>query len=186
MSERSSNGSPVEIERVFLLRGLPPLPATAEAHRLEQGYLEPATSRAGEVTHGGDGFSEGRLRRWTDPDGRVTCFHTIKRGHGIVRQEIERTIPEVEFAASWPRTGSRRIEKTRYRVPHDDLVWEIDRFDRPPLVLAEVELPALHHPVAIPDWLDGWIVREISEDPRYRNSELARRLASDEPLPPLA
>ncbi|MGA0418446.1 MAG: hypothetical protein ACO3YY_08150 [Phycisphaerales bacterium] len=172
---------PLEIERVFLLRGLPPLPATAEAHRLEQGYLDLEASSARR-----DPFAEGRLRRWVRPDGEVACFHTVKRGSGVVREEIEREISQAEFAAAWPRTGRRRIEKTRYRVPEGDLVWEVDRFDQVPLVLAEVELPAPDHPVETPAWLDGWIVREISEDPRYRNSELARRIAGGEALPPLA
>lgn len=176
-------GPPLEIERVFLLRGLPPLPPNAEANRLQQGYLDAAS---GEASAGVEAFMEGRLRRWTRPDGSVACFHTVKRGRGIVREEIERTITEAEFEAAWPRTGERRIEKTRYRVREGDLVWEIDRFDRLPLVLAEVELPAADHPLETPPWLDGWIVREISEDPRYRNAELARRLAEGEALPPLA
>lgn len=192
MSGGSDAGSPatsppLEIERVFLLRGMPPLPASAEAHRIEQGYLADEADEADESSRAGAAgvFAEGRLRRWIRPDGRVECFHTVKRGTGVVREEIERAIPEAEFAAAWPGTGSRRIRKTRYRVPENGLTWEIDRFDGIPLVLAEVELPAVDHPVAVPPWLDGWIVREISEDPRYRNSELARRLAADEPLPPL-
>lgn len=183
MSRSAASGDPpLEIERVFLLSGLPPLPPGAEAHRLEQGYLDATSSE----TSGGEEFAEGRLRRWTRPDGSVVCFHTIKRGGGIVREEIERTIDEAEFAAAWPGTGRRRIEKTRYRVSEGGLLWEIDRFDRIPLVLAEVELPAPDHPVEVPAWLAPSIVREISEDPRYRNSELARRIAADEPLPPLA
>ena len=190
MSGGSDAGSPgtsppLEIERVFLLRGMPPLPASAEAHRLEQGYLADEADESSRTGAAGV-FAEGRLRRWIRPDGRVECFHTIKRGTGVVREEIERAIPEAEFDAAWPGTGSRRIRKTRYRVPENDLTWEIDRFDGIHLVLAEVELPAVDHPAPVPSWLEGWIVREISEDPRYRNSELARRLAAGEPLPPLA
>ena len=54
------------------------------------------------------------------------------------------------------------------------------------LVMAEVELPSVECPLSIPSWLEGWIVREVSEDPRYRNSELARRIAAGDALPPLA
>lgn len=183
MTPRPGEGAaaPLEIERVFLLRGLPPLPERAEAHRIEQGYLE-----AGFPTAPPEEFAEGRLRRWTRPDGRVERFHTTKRGSGIVREEIERSIDEAEFARAWPRTGRRRISKTRHRVPEGELIWEVDRFDDLPLVMAEVELPSVEHPLSIPAWLEGWIVREVSEDPRYRNSELARRIAAGEALPPLA
>lgn len=179
---------PLEIERVFLLRGLPPLPDRAEAHRLEQGYLDDPLddSTSSDAGTGESGFREGRVRRWTGPDGVVRCFHTVKRGRGIVREETERIIDEGEFDRAWARTGRRRIAKTRYRIPEGDLVWEVDRFDDLPLVMAEVELPAVDHPVEVPAWMEGWIVREISEDPRYRNSELARGIADGTPLPPLA
>jgi CYTH domain-containing protein len=168
-----------EIERVFLLDRLPDLPAGAEAVRLEQGYLpEPAGDEADD-----DGPVEGRVRRMTGPSlpGPI-CTHTVKTGLGIRRREVEARISEETFERLWPRTDGRRIRKTRHRVPHDrgsgggaDLAWELDPFDDLDLVLAEIELPSEDTPVEPPAWLAERIVREVTDDPAYRNYALAVR-----------
>ena len=44
-----------------------------------------------------------------------------------------------------------------------------------PLVLAECELPSTDAPLDIPDWLAPFIVREVTEEPAFRNAELALR-----------
>ena len=163
----------LEIERVFLLRGMPSLPKSADMIRIEQGYFE---AQAGDSA--GVGAEEGRVRRTVDRDGRRRHFLTRKRGSGLVREEEEREIDEATFERLWRETGYRRIIKDRHRVPEGDLVWEIDRFETPPIVLAEVELPSVDRAVAIPAWLEGWIEREVTEDPAYRNSAIAFRLAS--------
>jgi CYTH domain-containing protein len=64
------------------------------------------------------------------------------------------------------------IEKTRTRVRHDGLVWEVDEFagHLAGLILAEVELDAADQRFATP----GWAGREVTGDPRYQNSALAR------------
>lgn len=162
---------PAEIERVFLLRGHPePMPA-GESWRIEQGYLpSPAT-------HGSDasGILEGRLRRIERPDGTVSHVHTVKRGTGLVREEVEREIDAATFAREWPRTAGRRLAKVRTRVRDGDRVWEVDRFLGLPVVLAECELPSADAPLSVPPWLAPWIDREVTEEPAYRNYELARR-----------
>jgi adenylate cyclase len=65
------------------------------------------------------------------------------------------------------------IEKTRYHVPCDDQLWEIDVFegDNEGLVVAEIELDAPHQSFARPAWLG----REISHELRYYNNMLATR-----------
>lgn len=153
---------PLEIERVFLLSGMPTICAAHEVLKIEQGYL-----------HGADGASEGRLRRTTRSDGSVKHHFTIKRGTGLVREEIEREIDASEFELRWPESQARRIRKHRHKVREGDLVWEIDEFLDFPLVLAEVELPNEAHPVEVPSWLKGCIVREVTFDPQYRNYSLA-------------
>ncbi len=159
---------PAEIERVFLLRAVPdPLP-TGEVWRIEQGYLPPAA--------GTDPTQlEGRLRRVEHADGRVEHVHTLKRGLGLVREETERTIDAATFAREWPRTAGRRLSKIRTRITEGDRIWEIDRFLALPVALAECELPSPDAPLAIPAWLAPFIAREVTEEPAFRNSELARR-----------
>lgn len=167
MSATPSSGGAArpEIERVFLLRGMPPLPPHAETWLIEQGYLPPAET-------GSD--LEGRLRRQVE-GGTTRHLLTRKRGLGLVRSEEEREISPAEFARWWPRTEGRRLRKTRHRVAAGGAIWEIDRFEGLELVLAEVELPDPHAPIEIPPWLAPLVVREVTEDPRYRNFEIARR-----------
>ncbi len=176
-----SSSPPLEIERVFLLRGMPQLPAEHEVCSLEQGYLPEVP----ETAAGSSEFLEGRIRRTTRSDGSTRCHHTIKRGGGIVREEIEREIECGEFERLWPRTEGRRISKVRHRVAEGDVIWEVDRFEGLPLVLAEVELKAVDQALQLPRWLEGWVIREVSEDPRYRNSAIALGLGNHGPLPPL-
>jgi adenylate cyclase len=165
MDERvPSDSTPLEIERKFLLSGMPALPEHAVAHRMEQGYLPE---------------DRGRLRRATGPDGAPVCTLTFKTGVGLVRGEEQRRIPEAEFLQQWPRTEGRRLLKTRYKVEEAGFVWEIDRYDDLDLVLAEVELPAPDTAVTPPDWLRPHIVREVTDDPAYQNYEIALRLASE-------
>ncbi len=160
-----------EIERAYLLDRLPELPAGAEVWRIEQGYLP-------ESLPGDQGIVaplEGRLRRVIMPDDTVCFTHTIKRGKGLVREELERSMTETEFSRHWPRTESRRLSKTRHRITVGELIWEIDDFDQLDIVLAEVELTDVDMKVEIPDWLASHIVREVTDEPEFRNYELALR-----------
>ncbi|NNF45025.1 MAG: hypothetical protein HKO59_02700 [Phycisphaerales bacterium] len=158
-----------EIERTYVLSGVPDLPQHAERLIIEQGYL-PAGMAAGPL-------SEGRLRRATGPGGRVVLTHTIKTGTGLERTEIEQTIDRADFDRVWPSTWGRRIVKTRYRVldreSHPPVTWEIDVFEDRALVLAEVELPTAETVVLPPDWLADHIVRDVTEEVEYRNYVLA-------------
>ena len=169
-----------EIERVYLLRALPtPLPH-GEVWRIDQGYL-PLQSQVIDGNSHGSGAPiaphqlEGRLRRITHSDGSVEHIHTIKSGVGLVRQETERSIDAETFAREWPRTVGRRLEKLRTRITVGDRLWEIDQFTHIPVVLAECELPSIDTPLDIPDWLAPFIVREVTEEPAFRNAELALR-----------
>ena len=155
----------LEIERAWLLRGEPSWPAARSSIRIEQGYLIAPDG----VRHGA------RLRRAVDPSGVVRHTMTRKSGMGLVRHEEEHELDGAEFDELWPQTLGRRLSKIRHVVPHESLRWEIDGFIGIDLWLAEVELPSVDTPVEHPAWLAPWIVREVTEDPRYRNSALALR-----------
>lgn len=177
---------PLEIERVYLLRAAPDIPPSAvtDTWRIEQGYFTAPSDDASPTPASTRGLPQpGRLRRITHPDGRIACFHTIKHGQGLVRVEEEHPITNDEFEHLWPRTEGLRLRKTRTRAVHDGLTWEIDRFDDLPLLLAEVELPRAEMMPAVPPWLEPLIVREVTEEPRFRNANLARIIGRGEPAP---
>jgi CYTH domain-containing protein len=173
-----AGGSGREIERVWLLRTVPEIPAGARVERweIEQGYLAPLAESEAELAQ--LGFPEGRLRRIVTPSGDERFVHTVKRGSGIVREETEREITRAEFERSWPRTEGRRLSKVRLRVREAGFVWELDRFhdlvrNGAPLAMLEVELSDASQEVALPAWLAPHVEREISNDARYRNAALA-------------
>lgn len=168
MPSGSGSNAGLEIERVWVLRSMPPVPAGAEEWRIDQGYL---AGHEGEGER--EGYPEGRVRRIVRPDGSAIFRHTVKRGRGLVREETERSIDAAEFERLWPGTLGRRIEKTRYRIWEGTLLWELDRFHDLPLVMLEVELPSVDAVAELPVWARGLVVREVTEDARYRNAALA-------------
>jgi len=164
-----------EIERKFLLKGLPTMPDGSIVQQLEQGYLPvPDSSRS--PTN--DELVGGRIRRITHADGRVTHHHTVKTGRGLVRMETERQITAEEFERAWLRTRNRRLRKSRRLWRDGPFVWAVDQFDDIDLVLAEVEMPDTESIAPIPPWLEGHIAREVTDDPRYGNYTLALAIGS--------
>lgn len=145
-----------EIERKFLVRG--------EAWRqlgvgvlYRQGYLSSGQGCTVRVRVAGE---QGYL--------------TIKSATtGISRAEYEYAIPVAEAMELLDTLCQRPlIEKTRYRVPWQTVVWEIDEFagENQGLIVAEVELAHADQPLDLPDWIG----EEVSGDPRYFNSNLVK------------
>ena len=62
------------------------------------------------------------------------------------------------------------IEKTRYRIEHQGMTWEVDEFagENAGLLLAEVELDSEDQVIALPDWVG----KEVTGEPRYYNANL--------------
>jgi len=147
----------VEIERKFLVEQLPDGLDRYPSREIEQGYL--AITDDVEV----------RLRRYGDQS-----FLTVKSSGNQSRIEEEIEIDEDRFAALWPLTGDRRIQKRRYAIPIDGgLTIELDVYHGrlAGLLTAEVEFesPADAERLTPPPWFG----REVTDDPRYKNKRLA-------------
>jgi len=154
----------LEIERKYLLSSMPEVPVNATSLHIEQGYLPL------------DHDPPGRLRRTRRADGTLVHHLTLKKGDGLVREEIERELDAETFARFWPATEGRRLIKRRWVVPvadHPALRWEIDEFLDRALVLLEIELPDPAFVVEPPPFLVRCIDREVTDDPAYRNAALA-------------
>jgi CHAD domain-containing protein/CYTH domain-containing protein len=162
LAERLAARSPrnLEIERKFLLKRLPESMPKATALRIEQGYLP------------GERLVE-RLRS-VESNGERQYLRTVKVGAGLVRTELEEETSAEMFQKMWPLTKGRRLAKRRHRVPEGDLTWEIDEFTDRELVLAEVELPTAETEVALPEWLQDCVDREVTGEVAYLNSTLAK------------
>jgi len=64
------------------------------------------------------------------------------------------------------------VEKNRYLAAHDGMIWEVDEFLglNAGLVVAEIELTDENQVFSVPDWVGV----EITDDPKYYNSNLAK------------
>lgn len=91
---------------------------------------------------------------------------------GTQRLEYEYPIPVVEAEEILAELCAKPlIEKTRYFVPVDDNLWEIDVFegDNQGLIVAEIELATAGKYFLKPAWLGV----EVTHDLRYYNNNLA-------------
>lgn len=89
----------------------------------------------------------------------------------ISRFEFEYPVPieEAEQMMQQFSVGAM-VSKTRYFLPIDKHIWEIDVFDgeNEGLCVAEIELESEQEPFIKPEWLGA----EVSHDERYLNCNL--------------
>ena len=150
----------IEIERKYLLSGMPPSLEGQPFREIEQGYIP------GERLHE-------RVRR-VRKGGTEWYVRTVKVGSGIRRIELQEDTDRETFEVLWPLTEGRRVIKRRYQVPEGGLTWEVDEFTDRDLVLAEIELPSEEVKPRLPDWIAPYVVREVTDESEYLNMNLAR------------
>ena len=101
-------------------------------------------------------------------------FLTLKsKSEGITRSEFEYLIPVNEAEEMLELLCDRPlIEKIRYKVKINNLMWEVDQFlgENEGLILAEIELSDENQEIQLPEWVG----LEVTSDHRYFNSYLAK------------
>lgn len=143
-----------EIERKYLLandawRGL------GQGQPYRQGYI---CSGAGRTV---------RVRTVADHGYLTIKGPTI----GLSRSEYEYQIPFDDAQELLTLLCSRPlISKIRYTLTFAGFTWEIDEFkeENEGLIIAEIELEYPEQEFVMPPWIG----KEVSDDPRYRNSSL--------------
>ena len=147
-----------EIERKFLVDGIPPEATGVACDPIDQGYLA------------SDGETEIRLRRKSE-----NHFITVKKGHGEVREETEVEISSDQFERLWSLTEGWRVRKRRHFIPLEgDLTAELDVYgeDLEGLFTVEVEFGSEAESRAF--WPPAWFGEEVTGDVRYSNQRMAR------------
>jgi CYTH domain-containing protein len=150
-----------EIERKFLVTGEPWRSAASRA-TYRQGYLSSQPERS--------------VRVRTDGTKAKLTIKGLTRGAS--RDEFEYDIPLADAQAMLDQLCERPlIEKTRYLVPFGGRTWEIDVFqgENLGLVVAEVELDSEDESLTLPPWA----AREVTDDPRYFNTNLVKNPFKD-------
>ncbi|MGB2924631.1 MAG: CYTH domain-containing protein [Limnothrix sp.] len=143
-----------EIERKFLVQGDRWRTLATGVH-YRQGYLQRGTGRTVRVRIAGE-----------------QGFLTIKgQTTGLTRLEFEYPIPLADAVEMLEKLGDRpQIEKKRYRILFEKMVWEVDEFfgENQGLILAEIELENEAQTFPKPDW----IAQEVTQASRYYNASL--------------
>ena len=158
---------PMEIERKFLIAypDVAKLEKLPNCQRVEiiQTYL---TAPEGE---------ESRVRQ-RGYDGNYIYFQTTKRMvTELKRVEVERRLSKDEYLRLLMDAdpGCRPIRKTRYCLTYDNQYFEIDVYpfwnDK---AVMEIELNDENAEIRFPDLIQ--VIREVTDDPSYKNSALAR------------
>jgi len=143
-----------EIERKYLLKNNDWKTEVDQGTVLKQGYLNTDPERTVRVRLVGQ---KGML--------------TIKsKNVGITRNEFEYEIPYSDTLELLKLCEPPLIEKTRYKIHQDGLIWEIDIFagENEGLAIAEVELTNENQTFHSPSWLG----KEVSSEAKYYNSNL--------------
>ncbi len=147
---------PLEIERRFLVREGHGVWST-DSVRIVQGYIPLP-----------QGWNQ-RVRIIGD-DAEPTEERPVAPG---VREEFTRPIAVLDaLDLLFSHCAGRIVEKVRHLVPAGGRTWKVDVFlgANRGLVTAEVELDHAHEDIDLPPWIG----REVTSDPRYGNSSLAR------------
>ncbi|NQV37037.1 MAG: CYTH domain-containing protein [Candidatus Marinimicrobia bacterium] len=151
----------IEIERKFLVKGYD-WRNGASKHMIRQGFLSTDKHRVVRV-------------RQIDQKGFLTVKGLTLQ---TTRQEYEYEIPLEDAQTMLDHLCEKPlIEKNRFELMASGHLWIIDEFlsENVGLIVAEVELKTENELVELPQWID----REISDDPRYFNSNLVKNPYKD-------
>ena len=158
MSEQSNENQNKEIERKFLIDHLPADIDSCSFHELEQGYL--CTSPVV------------RVRREDD------LYYMTYKGDGLMeRTEYNLPLTKEGYEHLLKKADGNIIKKRRYLIPLEgsEYTVELDVFAPPfaPLLLAEVEFPSAKEALFFVPPV--WFGKEVTNDPRYHNSNMSRQ-----------
>ena len=144
----------MEIERKFLVSSLPEDLESYPKKELSQAYIN-----ASPVI---------RVRKSDD------AYELTVKGEGMLsREELNLAITEEAFQKLLLKHEGRIIEKTRYKIPYEGLIIELDLFhgDFEGRILAEVEFTSEDEAASFtpPDWFS----EEVTYDPAWHNVNMA-------------
>ena len=146
----------MEIECKYLIEETPSDFKNFPSKRIRQGYI--STTPVIRIRQLGDDY-----------------ILTIKGKGLLAREEFELFISEDEFINLSKKVDNHIIDKTRYYIPYQNYIIELDIFHAQleGLILAEVEFPSIEEANAfIPP---KWMKTDVTQDPTYQNSNLSKK-----------
>jgi CYTH domain-containing protein len=144
----------IEIEKKYLVKG-EEWKKEAQGKLYKQGYLSSHPDRTVRV-------------RIVEDKGYLTIKGATS---GASRSEYEYQISYQDALEMLNELCEKPIlEKVRYKIIYQGLIWEVDEFrgENLGLVVAEVELRDENQQIILPAWVD----REVTSEQKYYNSNL--------------
>lgn len=163
---------PIETERKYLIKYpdtsfLESLPGVKTKHIVQTYLLSPegVTSRVRKMT------VDGNITYIKTEKRRINTLSCFEDEHEITEQEHNKLICQADPARC-------PINKTRYAIPHNGHILEIDIYDFwQDRATLEIELESETQSFSIPDFIH--IIKEVTDDPRYKNANLARHIVTE-------
>ena len=164
---------PLEIERKYLI-AYPDTealrPRCSAVYDMEQTYLRAAPGVTARVRRR---VGEREEFFHTEKE-RITDRTHVERERIITREEYEQLLQTRD-------ENALSVAKTRYCLPHDGLIFEIDVYPFwQSVAVMEVELEGEEQEFSLPDGIT--VIREVTEDRRMKNAALARHIPSEAEL----
>ena len=158
----------IEIERKYLIR-MPDMALldalSKEKWEITQVYLLTET------------LCTERVRRVREESG-TRYFHTLKRrlsALSCVENEEEITAEAYESYLRRRDPERRAVEKTRWRIPYEAHLLEIDAYPFwEDAAVLEIELTGEDDSAAYPDWVE--VLADVTGDMRFKNVSLAKQV----------
>ncbi len=146
----------LEIERKFLVHNTNFKEEAFKKSHIKQGFLNSDKHRVVRI-------------RCIDDKAYIT-IKGISNDSGTSRLEWEKEIDPNEAESLLQLSEYGVIEKYRYYVHNEDLVFEVDEFlgNNKGLIIAEIELTHENEAFKKPDWLG----KEVTGEEKYYNSNL--------------
>ena len=148
----------LEIERKFLVNNTNFKDLSYKEENLKQGYLNSNENRTVRI-------------RITNYKGFITVKGKSNKT-GTTRYEWEKEISKNDAEKLLLLCEPSIIEKKRYFIKNENLVFEVDEFygDNEGLVIAEIELKNENENFTKPNWLG----KEVTGNKKYYNSSLSK------------
>ncbi len=165
--------TPIETERKFLIK-MPNMSELGKMHRLRIMHMVQTYLLTDEGTNS-------RVRKIKE-NGKTSYIKTVKeRISTLSCYENEWEIDEIQYKSELKNSDPNKstIIKTRYAFPYNEHIIEIDIYpfwtDR---AILEVELDDENEEISLPCFIN--VVKEVSEDKRYKNTNIAKSIPPDD------
>lgn len=161
----------IETERKFLIR-MPNIALISELNgvrikKIEQTYLLDSSCNA-------------RVRK-IEENLKITYIKTTKKRIStlsVYEDECEIDEQRYQDELTHKDESKNTVFKTRYCIPFGDHILEIDVYpfwnDR---AVLEIELANENECFSLPEFIS--VIKEVSDDPRYKNTRLAKQIPMD-------